>query len=525
MSLDPSRGTSRTRAVGRVVVRTLSLTAIYMVSSAHVGSPDAWYEGPAGPYRVTVQVKMPGVVPGVAQILVRVAGDPVNRVTVFANKFDATGGTPPPEVAERVTGDTGLWSAKLWLMAGGSNSVNVGITGPSGSGAAVVPVLNVATRRLGLNRGMGIGLTGMGVFLFLGLVTIVGAAARESTLAPGEQPSHRNYSRARIAMGASSLIVALILFGGWKWWGSEDQSFTRSIFKPLPSQAKLTGSATAPHLDFRIIDSAWVHRSDTAWLRKRDANSWTPLIADHGKLMHLFLVREDLGAMAHLHPQTSDTVLFPAALPSLPAGRYRAFADIVHESGFTQTLVTSIDIPANVATTHAIPTDADDSWFEGTPARNARAAMLADGSTMTWVASKLPLVAGREAGLAFDVRNRDGSSARLQPYMGMQAHALVARDDGSVFVHLHPLGTISIASQLAYELRQPGDSVRGRLGKRISAEMSAMRDTDSVPSSVSFPFAFPKAGNYRIWVQVRKDGRILTGAFDAVVGAGVTPAG
>jgi hypothetical protein len=468
---------------------------------------------------------MPGVVPGVANIFVRVTGDPVNRVTVFANKFDATGGAPPPELAERVAGDAGLWTAKLWLMAGGSNSVNVGITGAKGSGTAIVPVQNVATRRLELKKGMAVGLGAVGVFLFMGLVTIVGAAARESTLAPGEEPSARNRSRARIAMAVSSLVMALILFSGWKWWGSEDQSFTRSIFKPLPSEARLGGSSTAPRIDFRIVDSPWVHRSDTAWLRKHDANAWTPLVADHGKLMHLFLVREDLGAMAHLHPVTSDTVVFPSSLPPLPAGKYRVFGDIVHESGFTQTLVTSIELPAGLAASGATPSDADDSWFAGTPARNARIALLADGSTMKWIGSNTPLVAAREAGLTFEIRNGDGSAARLEPYMGMQAHAVVARDDGSVFVHLHPLGTISMASQMAYELRQPGDSIRGRLGKRISTEMSAMRGTTSDASAVSFPFAFPKAGSYRVWVQVRKDGRILTGAFDAVVRAGVTPAG
>jgi hypothetical protein len=34
---------------------------------------------------------------------------------------------------------------------------------------------------------------------------------------------------------------------------------------------------------------------------------------------------------------------------------------------------------------------------------------------------------------------------------------------------------------------------------------------------VTFPYAFPRAGAYRLWVQVRLDGRVQTGVFDMQV--------
>jgi hypothetical protein len=86
--------------------------------------------------------------------------------------------------------------------------------------------------------------------------------------------------------------------------------------------------------------------------------------------------------------------------------------------------------------------------------------------------------------------------------MGMLAHAVVTREDGAVFVHLHPVGSFAMASQEAFEreLGQP-----------------AMKTMDhaahGAPGLVSIPYEFPQPGRYRVWVQVRSGGRVLTGAF------------
>jgi hypothetical protein len=86
--------------------------------------------------------------------------------------------------------------------------------------------------------------------------------------------------------------------------------------------------------------------------------------------------------------------------------------------------------------------------------------------------------------------------------MGMLGHAVIRRSDGSVFTHLHPMGTISMAAQSLY-LDRP-------------ASTAAMLPTTPA-NEVLFPYAFPQPGNYRIWVQVRTGPQILTGVFDATV--------
>src|SRR6266850_892325 len=127
---------------------------------------------------------------------------------------------------------------------------------------------------------------------------------------------------------------------GWRW--ARPPSSSRSCCGAAAAGGPRRRRATAtPCCTVRSIHERRYATTPPAAAR------YNALMPDHGKLMHLFLVREPgLDAFAHLHPvaRTPASLAFDAELPPLPQGRYRVYGDIVHESGYAQTLVARVDV-------------------------------------------------------------------------------------------------------------------------------------------------------------------------------------
>jgi len=54
--------------VNRVLLFCILNSAFCIAAFAHVGSPDVFLEGKAGPYALTAVVRPPAIVPGVAEV-------------------------------------------------------------------------------------------------------------------------------------------------------------------------------------------------------------------------------------------------------------------------------------------------------------------------------------------------------------------------------------------------------------------------------------------------------------------------
>jgi hypothetical protein len=430
----------------------------------HVGSPDVFFQGKAGPYPLLVAIRPPNVIPGVARIEVRALSNDVREIQLTPTPMTGIAATHAPvaDVAQRSATDPQFYEGSLWLMTAGSWEVHIRVNGEKGDGELPVPVPAVALKIKPMQRGVSYFLIGMLVFLSVGLVAIVGAAVE---------------SNRGIAMTCASVVLVLALWGGNTWWGNDAAASNQKLYKPLG----ITLTLDKPdHMTLRITDPGWLS------LRKLD-----DLVPDHGHLMHLFLVRwPGMDHVYHLHPDQTATGFFATYLPSMPSGTYRIYGDIVHDSGFAETAVGEAMLPE----VQGRQVSGDDAAGPSLPA---------DGFDMIWLRDKTKpgnpeQISATQLNLfSFEITGPGGKPVDdLEPYMGMGGHAEFIKTDGSVFAHVHPSGSVSMAS----------------VAVASPAAMMAMHETKPGPV-VSFPYGVPTPGTYRIFVQMKRAGKVETGTF------------
>ena len=448
-----------------------------------------FFEGKAGPYSTLVTIRPPTVIPGIAEVEVRVPTGTVREVKVVPMPLTGPAAKlpPTPDIAKQSKQDPRSYTATVWLMATGSYQVRVQVEGAQGSGTVSIPVPAVARETKTMQAGLGIVLFFLMLLLVAGMIGIFGAAIGEARLSPGDKPSDRARKGGRIAMILTGVIVVAILILGAKWWTADANDYGTHVYKPLHMDASVAGGK----LTLRL--------SDPGWLPLRRLDDFVP---DHGHLMHLFVIRmPDMDRMWHLHPEQVENGVFEMDTPSLPAGQYWMYADVVHgTNGFAETAVADAPLPEIAGKELA----GDDVAVEAPPLSSGFSERtivpLSDGFHMVWVRPAGPLRAKQANRFVFRVEDTEGKPATdLEPYMGMAGHAEFVSIDGTVFAHVHPSGSISMQA----------------FGMANGDSMAGMVHTATVPPEVSFPFGFPKQGRYRIFVQVKRAGRPVTGVFDA----------
>ncbi|HYP12907.1 MAG TPA: heavy metal-binding domain-containing protein [Bryobacteraceae bacterium] len=183
----------------------------------------------------------------------------------------------------------------------------------------------------------------------------------------------------------------------------------------------------------------------------------------HEKLMHLFVIGQDLDFFLHEHPEPKPDgrFTFRTTLPN--GGEYRLLCDFYPSGGTPQMTAKTIVLPGK-----GLPPKLESDL------RPRRAANL----TVSLRTEPAHPRAGTKTMLFCDLEPFTG----LQPYLGAWGHLLAASSDLVDLVHSHP----------AWE--DPGPTIQ-------------------------FNLIFPRPGLHRIWLQFQREGTINTVAFNVPVSA------
>lgn len=177
----------------------------------------------------------------------------------------------------------------------------------------------------------------------------------------------------------------------------------------------------------------------------------------HEKLIHLFIVRDDLAVFAHEHPEPAEPGVFRLRYRFPQPGRYRVFADVAPRDAGSQILSATLRVGGEGRPTGPptpVRTRAAFAWPEGG---------MPFGRTLTVTA------------LLEDTNGR--AVTDLEPWLGAMAHLILVHQDAETFAHAHP------------DDREPGVGAGGR---------------------IPFLVRLPKPGPYRGWLQFQRAGRVET---------------
>ncbi|MDN3204405.1 hypothetical protein [Algoriphagus sediminis] len=548
------------------LLSTLLILAFVSFSSvAHIGSPGVTLEGKAGPYSVTVVVNSPDVIPGTASVDVYLTESSIDEVQLKPIYwFAGPEGTPKADLALPVPGESGHYKGEIWLMTPGTASIEVTVKGEAGEGAILLPVMAVSTAKKEMDPTLGWTLAGLGAFLVFLMVTIISLSNSDSMVEPGSPSSSKVRRKRWVGAGIGLVVLILILWGGNNWWNSWGNRYERYMYKPFTATSWVETENNLQVLNFSIDSTRLEQLGQT-----RNINY---LIPDHGKIMHMFLLKMGtLDVFAHLHPIRTDSAMFQTVIPPLPAGDYYVFSDVTRLSGFSETIADTLIIPepSELITStwnDSLLIDIDDTYYITDPiVKTENKSLLLGGDIVmcgspgkktmlpdsSFVTLELPedgeFKSQQLYQLTFAFEDEEGNPSELEPYLGMMGHSVVFKEEGDVYIHLHPVGTYSMASQEMIESRIKGqsgiinwdeiqnqkefrdsvDQVIARLNRMPYAERDSLLaigmdhsvdDPDHPDHAVvKFPYAFPEAGQYRIYVQMKRNKKILNGAFDVEV--------
>jgi hypothetical protein len=202
----------------------------------------------------------------------------------------------------------------------------------------------------------------------------------------------------------------------------------------------------------------------------------------HGRRLHLLSINKDLQDYRHLHPRPDDLdskAIYEFEVTPTQSGTYYIYADVLtQEDNVNYILPVAFDVPGKQQ-----PAIVADNIAPGEIQNEA----FADGFTFTATTSPDAIKAGESIMLDVTV-SRDGKAyRRLEPTMQAYAHLVGFDESLGTLVHSHPMGEKLTSS-----------SQRGG-------------------PNLQFHLVFPSKGKYRLYLQIKAEGKDIFVPFDVNV--------
>ncbi len=252
---------------------------------------------------------------------------------------------------------------------------------------------------------------------------------------------------------------------------------------PRHTHETVIGDGTSPRAGgYRMEDVSFPGSTDEPGLLTfrivgPDGLAVRDYVEEQTKLLHLYVVRDDVAVFRHLHPEQRRDGTWAAYVALAEPGTYRVVAEFVPDDragGSHLVLASSVRVGA--------ATGEDPSPLQSST-ESAPAPGTADDGIVS-VVGPATMAVGRDEEIVLTISDGAGGALNFGTYLGSFAHLTGFDTETGAFVHVHPLGA-------------PTTTENG--------------------SELSFHTDFAEPGRYRFFVQVRVDGFVHTLPLDATV--------
>jgi len=489
-------------------MRSFLLLFFISIIFPHIGIENSYFEGNVGSYSTRIIIEPPGVVPGLASIKIFSIDRKVESVSVRAvhnnaitrdtlNTFNVK-----PDIVPRSDQVDNMFQTELWLMDYGAYGVEVFFDGPKGKSNVIIPVNSVSSKMIEMSQFMSITLWCLLILLFIGGVNVIGTAYYESTLDKNQNPTNDKLKKTYIVYVLSSIILFYMVYGGYKWWLAIEKQFMERFYKPFDTTLNVKNNILNISIDSPPKDASWLDKQGT--IREHGK-----LITEHNKLAHIYIFDKAKNQfMAHLHPiNLISDYEFETCLPTMDSGEYVLYADLAHESGYSHSITQTfnLDKPIENLNFNKGLCDPDNSYSN----------FSQTSVDINWTNKKEDYSA--DDNISFDLEiSKDGQLLELDSYVGMGGHGVIVSLDSELYMHMHPLGSISMSAQKKF-MKSDSENFICDFGL-IEDEYGNFKELDGM-GRIVFPSINLKKGNYRFFVQikVKESQKILSKQFDFAI--------